>query len=324
MNTETAADAGTVRHDWALDEISAIYEQPLLDLVFAAAGVHRMHHDPRAIQRCSLLSIKTGGCSEDCGYCPQSSRYDDGEGREDLMAVDTVLAEASCAREAGATRFCMGAAWRNPKDGEGFDRVLDMVRGVRELGMEACVTLGMLTPEQAQRLAEAGLTAYNHNLDTSAEHYDKIITTRTYQDRLDTLEAVAEAGVSVCSGGIVGLGETPRDRCSMLQTLASLDPHPESVPVNMLVKVAGTPLADAADVDVFEVVRTVATARILMPKARVRLSAGRREMTREAQAMCFMAGANSIFFGEQLLTTPNPGLDDDEQLLGALGMVATA
>ena len=324
MKCHPPTDAGTVRHDWSIEEVAALYDQPLLDLVFAAAAVHRQHHDPQAIQRCSLLSIKTGGCSEDCGYCPQSSRYDGGQGREPLMQLDAVLAEARCAQEAGATRFCMGAAWRGPKDGEGFERVLDMVRGVRGLGMEACVTLGMLTPDQAQRLADAGLTAYNHNLDTSAEHYDKVITTRTYQDRLDTLEAVADAGMGVCCGGIVGLGESRRDRASMLRTLARLDPHPESVPVNMLVKVAGTPLAEAEDVDVFEVVRTVATARVLMPKARVRLSAGRRAMTREAQAMCFMAGANSIFFGERLLTTPNPGVDDDEQLLGALGLVATA
>ncbi len=311
----------TARHDWTLDEILAVYERPLLELVFDAQAVHRQHHDPRAIQRCTLLSVKTGGCPEDCGYCPQSARYDTGVAKERLMPVDDVLSAARRARDAGASRFCMGAAWRSAKDGQPFDDVLAMVRGVSELGLEACATLGMLTQPQADALAAAGLTAYNHNLDTSPDRYGDVISTRTYQDRLDTIARVQRAGISVCCGGIVGLGESRRDRCALLGTLAALDPHPESVPVNMLVRVPGTPLADQPDVDPFELVRTVATARILMPRARVRLSAGRTSLTREAQALCFLAGANSIFFGERLLTTPNPELDADEALLADLGLV---
>jgi len=304
------------------EQVRALFDAPLLDLVFRAAAVHREHHDPRAVQRCTLLSIKTGGCPEDCGYCPQSAHHDARVEREPLMDVDAVLGEARAAADAGATRFCMGAAWRSVRDGEEFDRVLAMVRGVRALGLEACVTLGMLTDDQARRLADAGLTAYNHNLDTSAEFYGKITTTRTYGDRLDTLRAVQDAGVSVCCGGILGIGETADDRARLLHTLAGLDPQPESVPINTLVKVAGTPLAEADPdpVDPLDVVRTVAVARILMPRSRVRLAAGRLQLTPETQALCFLAGANSIFFGERLLTTPNPQLDADAALLERLGL----
>jgi biotin synthase len=285
------------------DTVRALFDEPLLELVFRAAAVHRAHHDPRAVQRCTLLSIKTGGCPEDCGYCPQSAHNE-------------------APADAGATRFCMGAAWRSAKAGEEFERVLAMVRGVRELGLETCVTLGMLDDEQARRLAEAGLTAYNHNLDTSAEHYGKIVTTRTYEERLDTLRAVQSAGVSVCCGGILGMGETVDDRARLLHTLATLEPQPESVPINTLVKVEGTPLAasDPAPVDPLDVVRTVAAARILMPRSRVRLAAGRLQLSAETQALCFLAGANSIFFGERLLTTPNPELDADVALLERLGL----
>ncbi|MEE9218206.1 MAG: biotin synthase BioB, partial [Acidobacteriota bacterium] len=295
--------ASELRHDWSLEEVEAFYGRPLLVLVHEARALHCRYHDPAEVQRCTLLSIKTGGCPEDCAYCPQSARYDAGVERQDLMEVHDVLQAARQARQAGATRFCMGAAWRDAKDGPEFDRVLEMVRGVRALGMEACVTLGMLTREQALRLKEAGLSAYNHNLDTSAGYYPKIITTRTYQDRLETLRRVQEARIHVCCGGIVGMGETRRDRCEMLCTLANLDPHPESVPVNLLVRSAGTPLAGAGDFDPLELVRTIATARLLMPEARVRLSAGRAALSRETQALCFLAGANSIFFGERLLTT---------------------
>jgi len=311
-----------IRHDWDLDEVLAIYGTPLLDLVYRAATVHRRYHDPRQIQRCTLLSIKTGGCPEDCGYCPQSARFETPVDREPLMDVETVLRAARRAKDAGATRFCMGAAWRSAKNGEPFQQVLQMVKGVRDLEMEACVTLGMLTDEQAKALADAGLSAYNHNLDTSEEFYSEIITTRTYSDRLDTLARVRNAGINVCCGGIVGMGETARDRCSMLQTLATFDPHPESVPVNLLVQVEGTPLHDKAPtrLEPLELVRTVATTRILMPKSRVRLSAGRENLSAEAQGLCFLAGANSIFFGDKLLTTPNPDVTDDESLLGALGL----
>ncbi|MEZ4266073.1 MAG: biotin synthase BioB [Myxococcota bacterium] len=315
----TASDA--LRHDWSRDEVAALYERPLLELVFEAQRVHRQHHDPRAIQRCTLLSVKTGGCPEDCGYCPQSAHHAAAVESTPLMAVPDVLAAARIAKDAGASRFCMGAAWRSAKRGPAFDDVLSMIRGVRELGMEACVTLGMLSDEQAQALADAGLSAYNHNLDTSAEHYAEVITTRTYEDRLQTLSRVARAGVSVCSGGILGLGESTGDRGEMLRTLANLSPHPESVPINTLVRVAGTPLAEGGDVDPFDVVRAVAVARLLMPKSRVRLSAGREGLSREAQALCFLAGANSIFFGDKLLTTPNPSVDEDSRLLSDLGLV---
>ncbi|MCB9728858.1 MAG: biotin synthase BioB [Deltaproteobacteria bacterium] len=310
-----------IRHDWTRHEVLELYARPLLELVFDAQSVHRRHHDPRHIQRCTLLSVKTGGCPEDCSYCPQSAHHASALEATPLMAVEDVLATARAAREAGASRFCMGAAWRSARRGPAFDDVLAMVRGVRELGMEACVTLGMLSDEQAQALADAGLSAYNHNLDTSAEHYGRVITTRTYEERLETLQRVADAGVSVCSGGILGLGETDADRAELLRTLANLTPHPESVPVNTLVRVAGTPLAEGADVDPLDVVRAVAVARILMPAARVRLSAGREALSREAQALCFLAGANSIFFGDKLLTTPNPPVDEDTRLLGDLGLV---
>lgn len=309
------------RSDWTKSEVRELFEKPLLDLVFQAASIHREHHDPNEVQRCTLLSIKTGACPEDCSYCPQSASNQAEVETEDLLDVRTVLDEAKAAREEGATRFCMGAAWRDAPEDERFERVLEMVRGVRSMGMEACVTLGMLTSEQTEQLHEAGLTAYNHNLDTSEEFYPNIISTRSYQDRLDTLQNVREHGIHVCSGGIVGMGEGRSDRAAMLRTLASFDPHPESVPVNLLERVEGTPLADADDTDPFEVVRTVAAARILMPRSRVRLSAGRRSLTREAQAMCFMAGANSIFFGERLLTSGNPAIEADESLFSDLGIV---
>ena len=317
MGTITTAQ---VRHDWTLDEIEAIYTTPLLELIFQAQLVHRQHHRPDEVQGCMLLSIKTGGCPEDCGYCPQSAHYHTGLVREELLGVEETLAAARSARENGATRFCMGAAWRNVPQGPQFERVLEMVRGVRALGMEACCTLGMLTSEQAEALADAGLTAYNHNLDTSPEFYGEIIHTRTYQERLDTLARVREAGVTVCCGGIIGMGEDRTARCGLLQQVAKLDPHPESVPINLLTRVAGTPLANQAPVDPLELVRTIATARILMPRSMVRLSAGRLSLSDETQALCFLAGANSVFLGEKLLTTPNPSQDADCLLFEKLGM----
>lgn len=309
---------------WSLEDIRALYRRPLLDLIFEAAQVHRAHHTAGEVQLCTLLSIKTGGCPEDCKYCSQSIFSKAKIEREDLMKTEDVLSAARRAKEAGSTRFCMGAAWREAKDGRGFDRVLDMVKGVKALGLEACCTLGMLTEDQAKKLKEAGLTAYNHNLDTSAEHYGNVITTRTYQDRLDTIANVAKAGVSLCCGGILGMGETQEDRISLLHTLSSLDPQPESVPINALVPVAGTPLQDAPPVDTFEWIRTIAVARILMPKAMVRLSAGRLSLSKEAQALAFLAGANSIFTGEKLLTTPNPEWNADGALMQALGLSARA
>jgi len=309
-----------LRHDWTLAEVRAIHDSPLLDLVYRAQGVHREHHPESRVQLCSLLSIKTGACPEDCSYCPQSAHYDAGLATEKLMDVDDVLAKASLARDAGASRFCMGAAWREVRDGEDFDDVLRMVGGVRDLGMEACVTLGMLTKEQARRLKEAGLTAYNHNLDTSREFYGDIITTRTYQDRLDTLAHVREAGITVCSGGIIGMGESIDDRCGMLVELANLPTHPESVPVNALVPVKGTPLGDLEPVKAIELVRMIATARIMMPKSVVRLSAGRTSLNEEAQLLCFMAGANSVFYGDKLLTTGNPDVEADMNLLRDAGI----
>lgn len=317
-----APHIATSRRTWTVEEALALYSKPFPDLVFEAASVHREFHDPTKLQRATLLSIKTGACPEDCGYCPQSAHYKTGVDRVSLLPLDDVKQAARQAKDEGATRFCMGAAWREVKDGADFDRVLEMVRLVRNEGMEACVTLGMLSEDQARRLKEAGLTAYNHNLDTSEEHYEQIITTRTYQDRLETLERVSKAGISVCSGGILGLGESVRDRCAMLVTLSNLDPQPESVPINVLVPVAGTPLAESDPVDPLDLVRAVATARIMMPRARVRLSAGRLELSREAQALAFVAGANSIFAGDTLLTTPNPEVDQDEQLLADLGMSA--
>jgi biotin synthase len=310
----------TARHNWTLDEVRSLHDLPLTELVFRAQGVHREHHRPDTVQLCTLLSIKTGGCPEDCGYCPQSARHEKKMNAEKLMDVDSVLAKARQARDVGATRFCMGAAWRDAKEGEQFDRVLSMVRGVRELGMEACVTLGMLNEQQAQQLAEAGLTAYNHNLDTSREFYGKIITTRTYDERLDTLGHVSKAGISVCCGGIIGMGESIDDRCRMLLTLASMPVQPESVPINALVPVEGTPLQDRPPVDAFELVRMCAVARIMMPKARVRLSAGRESLNREAQILCFLAGANSIFYGDKLLTTGNPDTSDDLRMLSDAGL----
>jgi biotin synthase len=304
----------------SLADVRALYHRPLLDLVLAAAAVHRAHHDAAEVQCSSLLSVKTGACPEDCAYCPQSSRYDDARQRESLMDPDAVDEAARRAKETGADRFCMGAAWRDVPDGPEFERVLEMVRRVKARGMETCVTLGMLRPEQAERLREAGLDYYNHNLDTSRRHYGKIITTRTYDERLRTLGAVREAGLKVCCGGIVGLGEDDDDRIAFLHQLASLTPHPESVPVNALVPATGTPLANAAAVDWTVIVRTVATARVLMPTSKVRLSAGRREMGEPVQAMCFLAGANSIFLGDKLLTTPNPSAADDASLLTKLGL----
>ncbi|HEU4839435.1 MAG TPA: biotin synthase BioB [Micavibrio sp.] len=303
-----------------LADVGTLYRKPLLDLVFEAADVHRKHHDQNEMQLCTLLSIKTGGCVEDCKYCSQSIHNNAELDKELLLKTDEVLAQAKAAKDSGSTRFCMGAAWREVKDGRAFDRVLDMVRGVSQMGMEACCTLGMLTEEQAKKLKEAGLTAYNHNLDTSEEFYDKIITTRTYQDRLDTIENVAKAGISLCCGGILGLGESEDDRISLLHRLANLDPQPESVPINMLVPISGTPLEGQEPLDIFEWIRCVAVARILMPKAMVRLSAGRLEISKEAQALAFLAGANAIFTGEKLLTTPNPEIDTDSGLLKELGL----
>lgn len=311
---------GSVRHDWAVEEIERLYALPLLELVGRANAVHRWHHDPNRVQKASLLSIKTGGCPEDCAYCPQSACHDAvALTRDRLMDPQKVVALAATAQAAGAERFCMGAAWRQAHDGAEFDAVLEMVRGVRALGMEACVTLGMLTPRQAERLAAAGLTAYNHNLDTGPEFYRRIVTTRTYQDRLDTLARVRAAGIALCCGGIIGMGETVRDRAALLQVLAHLDPHPESVPINMLVPVAGTPLAGQVRLDPLELVRMVATARLVLPAATVRLSAGRSSLGREAQILCLVAGANSIFYGDTLLTTPNADVGADTALFAALG-----
>jgi biotin synthase len=305
-----------------LADVRAIHDLPIPELLFRAHTVHREHHVANEVQLCTLLSVKTGGCQEDCAYCPQSAHYDTPVEPERSLAVKEVLDAAATAKAAGATRFCMGAAWREVKDGPAFDNVLEMVRGVSALGMEACVTLGMLNDDQARRLKEAGLKAYNHNLDTSRAHYKSIISTRTYDDRLATLERVRRAGITVCSGGIIGMGESIDDRCEMLRTLASLDPQPESVPINTLVAVEGTPLADMPPVEPLELVRMIATARILMPRARVRLSAGRMSLTPEAQVLCFFAGANSIFYGEKLLTTGNPDVEADQALLAAAGLRA--
>ena len=309
-----------VRHDWALPEVRAIHDLPLLELVYRAQSVHRATFGEPKVQLCSLLSIKTGGCPEDCAYCPQSARYATGVKAERLMETGDVLEAARRARAAGATRFCMGAAWREVNDGPQFDRVLAMVSGVRALGMEACVTLGMLSGDQARRLKEAGLSAYNHNLDTSPEFYGEIISTRDYDDRLRTLAAVRGAGISVCSGGILGMGESVDDRCELLRTLANQEVHPESVPINALVAVPGTPLEHQTPVAPVEMVRAIATARILMPAAMVRLSAGRMQMSQEAQLLCMMAGANSLFFGEKLLTTGNPEYAEDMALLEGAGL----
>jgi biotin synthase len=309
------------RHDWTREEIRALFDLPLSELIFRAQSIHRVHFDPTEVQLSTLLSIKTGGCPEDCAYCPQSARYDTGVNAEKLMPLDKVLAEARAARDAGASRFCMGAAWRSPKERD-LDQVCAMVEGVRELGLETCATLGMLTASQATKLRTAGLDYYNHNLDTSPEFYGQIITTRTYADRLETLEHVRNAGIHVCCGGIVGMGETREDRVGMIATLANLPVHPESVPINMLVRVAGTPLADRPPLEPIEFVRTVAVARVTMPRSMVRLSAGRETMSEETQALCFLAGANSIFCGPKLLTTPNPKRDRDQLLMDRLGLQA--
>jgi biotin synthase len=303
-----------------VDALLAIYESPLMDLVYRAATVHRANHDSQDVQRAALLSIKTGGCPEDCGYCPQAARYSTGVEAHRLLSVDVVLEAARAAKAGGATRFCMGAAWRNVRDGADFDNVLEMVRGVSELGMEACATLGMLSPSQAERLAAAGLTAYNHNLDSGPEFYPEVVSTRRYEDRLATLDAVEAAGIGVCCGGILGMGESRRDRVQMLALLAARNPQPASVPINALVAVAGTPMGERERVDGLEVVRMVATARIALPKARVRLSAGRRQLGRDLQILAFLAGANSIFVGEKLLTTQNQQIDEDEALFAALGL----
>ena len=309
-----------IRNNWTREEVSAIYHSPVLDLIHKAATVHRQNNDPQEVQVCTLLSVKTGGCPEDCSYCPQAARYHTDVKVHKLLPVEEVLKHAEKAREAGSTRFCMGAAWREVRDNRDFDKVLEMVKAVNNMGMEVCCTLGMLTAEQAAKLKAAGLYAYNHNLDTSEDHYEEIISTRTYDDRLKTLDNVRNAKISVCSGGIIGMGETDQDRIGMLLTLANLPEHPESVPVNALVPVPGTPLEDQERVSVWEMVRMIATARIMMPKAMVRLSAGRVRMTTEEQALCFMAGANSIFAGDKLLTTPNPGEDSDTEMFQTLNL----
>ena len=316
---EAASAVDPIRHDWSLPEVSALFAQPFMDLILRAQRVHRAYHAANTVQMSTLLSIKTGACPEDCAYCPQSARYDTGVEREALMDVATVRECALRARAAGATRFCMGAAYRAPRARE-LEVIGQMIREVHSLGLESCATLGMLTPAQARQLKAAGLDYYNHNLDTSPEFYGEIITTRTYQDRLDTLEAVRVAGLKVCCGGIIGMGESRSDRAQLLRTLANLPEHPESVPINRLVRVAGTPLAQAADVDPFEFVRTIAVARLLMPRAAVRLSAGRETMSDELQALCFLGGANSIFFGEKLLTTGNPEVARDRELFARLGL----
>jgi len=306
---------------WAVEEVLALYEMPLMDLLWRAQGVHREHFDPNAIQRSTLLSVKTGGCSEDCSYCSQSARYETETGRERLLPLDEVVSAARAAKDKGASRFCMGAAWKGPKDND-LDRVLDMVREVKALGMQTCVTLGMLKEGQAEKLKEAGLDYYNHNLDTDKEFYGQVISTHTHDDRLDTLEQVRAAGINVCSGGIIGMGESRRNRAGLIVQLANLPQPPESVPINNLVPIPGTPLADNPRLDPFEFVRTIAAARITMPSSWVRLSAGRQEMSDELQALCFLAGANSMFYGDRLLTTGNPDVDRDDRLFGRLGLTA--
>jgi biotin synthase len=310
----------SIRNNWTFTEIQEIYNKPLLELMYEAATVHRQYNQTGEVQVCTLLSVKTGGCTEDCAYCPQAARYNTGLKAHKLMNVDEVLQKANEAKASGSTRFCMGAAWREVRDNKDFDRVIDMVKGVNEIGLEVCCTMGMLTEDQAQKLKEAGLYAYNHNLDTSEEHYEKIITTRTYQERLHTIGNVRSAGISVCSGGIIGMGESDEARIGMIYTLSTLPEHPESVPVNALVAVEGTPLEDMKRVSVFEMVRMIATVRITMPKTMVRLSAGRLDMPVAEQALCFMAGANSIFAGDKLLTTPNPSFTDDMAMFDLLGL----
>lgn len=308
------------RHDWTKEEILAIYNKPMMELLYEAATIHRENHDPNVVQVSTLLSIKTGGCSEDCGYCPQAARYNTGVKGNDLMSLEEVKQKALDAKAGGSSRVCMGAAWRNVKDGAEFDEVLEMVRGINKLDMEVCCTLGMITENQAKRLAEAGLYAYNHNLDSSEEYYKEVISTRGYQDRLDTIDNVRKTNVTVCSGGIIGMGENIDDRAGMLVALSTLNPQPESTPINALVAVEGTPLEEEKPVEIWEMIRMVATTRIVMPETQVRLSAGRTQMSKEGQAMCFFAGANSIFAGNKLLTTPNPEVDEDMQLFKLLGM----
>lgn len=315
------AEGGDFRHDWGIEEIEALFALPFNDLLFKAQAVHRQHFEPNTVQISTLINIKTGGCAENCGYCSQSAHFDTGLEREALMAVDEVITSAKAAQQGGATRFCMGAAWRKPK-AKDMEVVIAMIKGVKALGMEACVTLGMLDPEQVQQLKAAGLDYYNHNVDTSPEYYDKVVTTRKFSDRIDTINRVREAGINVCSGGILGMGETRRDRAAMLQELANLPEHPGSVPINLLVKVPGTPLGDTPDLDIFEFIRTIAVARIMMPASYVRLSAGRETMHDEAQALCFMAGANSLFYGDKLLTTENAATDHDKALFQRLGIQA--
>ncbi len=317
MNTQT-----TLKYDWTVSEVLELLQKPFLELVYEAQQIHRQNFDPNEVQVSSLLSIKTGSCPEDCKYCPQSAHYNTGLERERLLDLNTIMERAKIALDTGATRFCMGAAWRDPKDSD-IPYLQEIIRSVKALGLETCMTLGMLTTEQAQKLKEAGLDYYNHNLDTSPEYYGNIITTRTFQDRLDTLDIVRKAGIKICSGGIVGMGESLKDRASFLRSLANLHPHPESVPINLLVKVKGTPLENAENVDPIDFIRMIAVARILMPKSFVRLSAGRKSLSAEAQALCFMAGANSIFYGCKLLTTPNAERDADEMLLEKLGVKTT-
>ncbi|WP_223549843.1 biotin synthase BioB [Aestuariivivens sp. NBU2969] len=311
---------GATKHNWTKDEILEIYNKPLMELLYQAATVHREQHDPNTVQVSTLLSIKTGGCSEDCGYCPQAARYHTNIEGNDLMSVQQVKAQALRAKESGSSRVCMGAAWRNVKDGEEFDQVLEMVRTINKLDMEVCCTLGMLTENQAKRLAEAGLYAYNHNLDSSEEYYKEVISTRGFEDRLQTIDNVRKTNVTVCSGGIIGMGEKVEDRAGMLVALSTLNPQPESVPINALVAVEGTPLEDQEPVSIWDMVRMVATTRIVMPETQVRLSAGRTQMTQEGQAMCFFAGANSIFAGDKLLTTPNPDVNEDMKMFDLLGL----
>jgi len=311
-----------IRYNWTKQEVLEIYNLPLLELVHRAGVVHRQHHDPLEVQVSSLLSIKTGGCVEDCAYCPQAARYHTDVEVHKLLPLTEVIEAAKNAKKGGASRFCMGAAWREVRDNSDFDKVLEMVREVNSLNMEVCCTLGMLTEEQAKKLDEAGVYAYNHNVDTSEEHYNDIITTRTYEDRLDTIKNVRKTGMTVCSGGIIGMGESVEDRIGMLITLSAMEPHPESVPVNALVPIEGTPLADQPTVSSWEMIRMVATTRVVLPEAAVRLSAGRGQMSKEAQAMCFMSGANSIFAGDKLLTTPNPEFNEDMQLFKDLGITA--
>jgi biotin synthase len=309
-----------LKHDWTKEEILDIYNKPFMDLLYEAASIHREHHDPNTVQVSTLLSIKTGGCPEDCGYCPQAARYHTDLEGNDLMSVNQVKAQALRAKASGSSRVCMGAAWRNVKDGEEFDNVLEMVRSINKLDMEVCCTLGMLTENQAARLAEAGLYAYNHNLDTSEDYYKEVISTRGFDDRLATIDNVRKTNVTVCSGGIIGMGESPADRAGMLVALATLNPQPESVPINALVPVEGTPMEEQEPVPIWDMIRMVATTRVVMPETQVRLSAGRTQMSREGQAMCFFAGANSIFAGDKLLTTPNPDINEDMEMFKMLGL----